>query len=247
MIDNVIKFASDQFRIRHNGLMQVIVTNIAIAVFSFFLGFLLRLVGYDDICRNFENLLCMPSNWYSFLEKPWSLVTHMLVQRDFWIILRDTMLLYFFGKIVSEFLGRRHFIPLYIVGGVVGALMVLFFYNTFPRFKGINVSIHGIDSCVYAVIAATATVSPNLPLRLFLLGNVRMRYVLCFFIFWSFYRLDAGSALGIYQLGGAFGGYLYVKYTLLSNFSLSRFVKGIFNFKKKSKMFIYNKSNNQSN
>lgn len=246
MIDNVIKFASDQFRIRHNGLMQVIVTNIAITVFSFFLGFLLRLVGYDDICKNFESFLCMPSNLNSFIEKPWSLVTHMLIQRDFWTIIWHTMLLYTFGSIVSEFLGRKHFIPLYIVGGILGALMVLFFYNTFPRFKGINVSIYGIDSCVYAVIAATATVAPNLPLRLFLFGNVRMRYVLCFFIFWAFYKLDAGSALGIYQLGGAFGGYLYVKYTLLSNFNLFRFIKGIFGFKKKSKMFIHNKSNNQS-
>lgn len=218
MVDNLLKFVSDQFRIRHNGLMQVLITNSVIILFSVFLGFLLKLLGYNLFYKSIENLLCMPSNWSSFIEQPWSILTHLLIQKNFWAIIWGMMLLYTFGTMISKFLGKKHFIPLYIFGGITGAATILFFYNIFPRFVGINVNIYGVDSCVYAVITAAATAFPNFSINLFLIGNVKLKYTLWFFLFLAFYGLDEGQALGICQLGGALGGFLYVKYTLISKY-----------------------------
>lgn len=215
MTKNVLKYVYNQFRMHENGLMQVLLGNLIMVAILMIGRFFLRLLGYDDIYQAIENCFCMPSCWVDFMNKPWSILTYLLLQKGLLSILWNMLLLHTFGRMVLNFLGSRSFIFLYFFGGIVGACTVLLLYNILPRFREIHTVIYGIDSCVYAVITALTTLTPNYLIRLFLFGNIKLKHIFLILLFSAFSRLDEGSALGICQLGGVLGGYIYVK--IISN------------------------------
>jgi membrane associated rhomboid family serine protease len=239
MIKNILKYTSIQFRMRENGLMKVLLGNLIVISILMIGRFILRLLGYDDIYEIVEKSLSMSSSWSSLVDKPWSMITYLFVQKGFLSIIWSMLLLYSFGRMILNFLGSKHFVLLYFFGGIVGALMVLFIYNIFPRFRGVHTTIYGIDSCVYAVIAALSTLSPNYPLRLFIFGNVKLKHILFVLLFTALSRLDEGSALGICQLGGALGGYLYIKIMSSKTGGLLMKFKRV--FKGRSKIVVINR------
>src|SRR5918998_3265095 len=61
--------------------------------------------------------------------RPWTLVTYMFLhdRQGFAHILFNMLALYFFGPRVEQRIGSRHFIWLYLVSGVAGALLSLVF------------------------------------------------------------------------------------------------------------------------
>ena len=70
----------------------------------------------------------------------------------------------------------------------------------------------GASASVLAIIMAITTKSPNYIIRLFLIGNVKLKHIAFFSIALDILSIPQGNAGGhIAHLGGAFFGYLYVK------------------------------------
>lgn len=57
--------------------------------------------------------------------RPWTPVTYMFVHADFWHLFFNMLSLFFFGARVEERLGKGHFLSLYLVSGLSGALFSL--------------------------------------------------------------------------------------------------------------------------
>src|ERR687887_443609 len=62
--------------------------------------------------------------WRAFV-RPWTFITYMFLHDPHSIthILFNLLVLYFFGPRVEERLGSNHFIRLYLISGVVGAIL----------------------------------------------------------------------------------------------------------------------------
>jgi rhomboid family protein len=197
------------------GNMVVKLIFVNIAVFVFF-GLLL-LISYLTQSSTFYNYLLnelqVTASLHALLYQPWSVFTYMFLHVNVFHILFNMLWLYWFGEIFILYLGDKKILPLYIIGGLGGALLYIFSYNLFPVFKPVvnHSYMLGASASIYAIVFAAATLNPNHELGLILIGNVKIKYVAIVSLLLSVLTIPHDNpGGGIAHLGGALTGYLYI-------------------------------------
>src|SRR5690606_33167981 len=112
--------------------------------------------------------LVMPANFSLFAAKPWTVFTYMFTQREIFPHLLFNMLwLFWLGKIFLDFLNKRQFIFVYLLGGLAGGITFLLLYNFIPVFKSDAQFSYllGSSASVMAIVVGTATLLPNYSIR----------------------------------------------------------------------------------
>ena len=158
--------------------------------------------------------LSLPANTSILAKKPWSIITYMFLHKGFMHLLFNILWLYFGGKIFLSFFDNKKLTSTYVLGGISGAMLFIISFNLFPAFENAlpNAMALGASASVLAIIMAISTKSPNYIIRLFLIGNVKLKHIAVFSIALDILSIPHGNAGGhIAHLGGAFFGYLYVK------------------------------------
>ena len=156
----------------------------------------------------------LPANTSILAKKPWSIITYMFLHNGFMHLLFNLLWLYFGGKIFLSFFDNKKLTSTYVLGGISGAMLFIISFNLFPAFENAlpNAMALGASASVLAIIMAISTKSPNYIIRLFLIGNVKLKHIAVFSIALDILSIPQGNAGGhIAHLGGAFFGYLYVK------------------------------------
>ncbi len=146
----------------------------------------------------------------------WQLVTFMLLHANPIHLVANVLVLYFAGREVEPIVGLRHFVGLYLAGNLAGGLA-----QWSAMALGLTPAgawVVGISAGVAAVLAAFATILPELEvvLLLFFVLPLRLRakvlgagLVACTALLCLF---DAGSPLGpVGMLAGCLVGWLYAK------------------------------------
>ncbi len=170
----------------------------------------------------------LPANTSILAKKPWSIITYMFLHNGFMHLLFNLFWLYFGGKIFLSFFDNKKLTSTYVLGGISGAMLFIISFNLFPAFENAlpNAMALGASASVLAIIMAISTKSPNYIIRLFLIGNVKLKHIAVFSIALDILSIPQGNAGGhIAHLGGAFFGYLYVKQLNGGNDMASRFNK----------------------
>jgi len=127
------------------------------------------------------------------------------------------LFLYWFGRLIDEYLGNRRLIGLYIMGGLAGGLLFLAMFNLVPYFQvRAGLPLLGASAAAFSVAVGAATLLPNYTFHLLFFGPVRIKYIVFFFIVLSIAQSAGENAGGnLAHLGGAMMGFVYVK--LLQN------------------------------
>jgi len=211
-MNELAQFIKTHLQRSENGLMQVVLLN----ALSFFALLLLKIVlmiaGYESAYITLFQNLVLPSSWSAFLQQPWALLTHCWVHVSFFPTLLSLLLLYTLGQVVTNHLGSRHFVALYLLGGLAGGLLFLLLYNTAPYYQGATAFLSSFSGALYAVMVAAATLAPQRSFFLFLLGPLKLRYIVGFFVLLAVVNMVGDEpATSIAHLGGALLGYMYVK------------------------------------
>ena len=211
-------------------LMQI---NIVIWFVCLFISVFTWLFNISDISF-VTKLFAVPSDISVLAEKPWSVFTYMFLQEAFWHLFFNMLMLYYGGKIFLQYFSQKQLLLTYIFGGLVGALFFILAFNAFPVFenmKGQAVAL-GSSASVLSILIAAATYRPDYTLNLFLLGQVKMKWVAIVFVVIDFLSISKGNSGGhIAHLGGALWGFLYA-FMLKNNFDIYRI------FKKKPKIRV---------
>lgn len=197
-----------------NGLMQIILINLAVFVVLIVLRVLLTLTGGAGAYDTMMHWLMLPSSVPEFLTRPWTLVTYFFLHERFFHILFNLLFLYWFGKIVKEFLGGSKVVNLYILGGLAGGVFYILIYNTIPFFaERVDTSMMlGASAGVFAVVVGAATFMPNYTIFLMFIGPVKIKYIAIFYVILAFAQSTGQNAGGeLAHLGGAALGFLYIK------------------------------------
>jgi membrane associated rhomboid family serine protease len=222
-MNGILDDFKNAFRKPNNGLIQIILINIIVFLVLAVLRLVLRwTLGidpesgfkpepfyYHDITKN----LFLSSHVPTALIKPWTLVTYFFAHEGIFHILWNMLFLYWFGKLIEEYLGNRRLINLYLLGGLAAGISYLLIYNLIPNFKpAIGTPLLGASGAVYAVVVGAATLMPNYTFFMLLLGPVRIKYIAAFFIVSSFVDLsnDANPGGNIAHLGGALLGFFFI-------------------------------------
>lgn len=206
IIDNI-----KSFFLQRTALSRLMLINIAIWIICLFISVFLWLFNIGDISF-ITNMFAVPSDLRSLALKPWTIITYMFLQEEFWHLFFNMLMLYYGGIIFLQFLSQRQLFWTYIIGGLTGALFFIMAFNFFPVFentKGVAVAL-GSSASVLSIMVAAATYKPEYKVNLFLLGQVRMKWIAIVFVIIDFLSIKSGNSGGhIAHLGGALWGFLY--------------------------------------
>lgn len=214
IIDSVKAFFNQK-----SALSRLMLINISIWIICLFISVFTWLFNISDISF-VTKLFAVPADISSLAEKPWSIFTYMFLQEEFWHLFFNMLMLYYGGQIFLQFFSQKQLLLTYIFGGLVGALFFILAYNAFPVFEDTKTYAFALGSSasVLSILIAAATYQPEYRLNLFLLGQVKMKWIAIIFVVIDLLSIPKGNSGGhIAHLGGALWGFLYA-YLLKKDF-----------------------------
>lgn len=148
------------------------------------------------------------TNPFDMLKQFWGLITHMFVHKGFSHIFWNMLLLYWFGRIVGDFLNDKRILPLYILGGLAGAA-AFFLYGQLDQSYAQAI---GASAAVMCMMMVAATLSPDYIMNLILIGPVKLKYIAAVLLLIDLFGVFGSSNTGGHagHLGGAVFGWYYV-------------------------------------
>jgi len=135
--------------------------------------------------------------------------THKYLFHIFW----NMISLFWFGQILTSYISSKKMIPLYILGGLAGALITLLMINFIPLFsEQIGIPMLGASAGVTAIIIGAATLVPNVRMNLMFIGPVKLVFVAAFVLFIDVLNIASYSNVGgnLAHLGGALMGFIFI-------------------------------------
>jgi membrane associated rhomboid family serine protease len=202
----------DAFSRRDNALNQLIIINalvFAVLIILRAIFFIAQSGSYQLVMRQ----LALPSDLYSLLRHPWTLLSYAFVHEGFLHILFNMLNLYWFGQLIREYLGDRRLVSLYILGALMGAAFFLLAYNFIPALQPfVGQPVIGASASVTAVIVAAATLLPDYTFMLFIIGAVKIKWIAVAVVLISIAGINGGNPGGeITHLGGALLGFVFIR------------------------------------
>ncbi len=238
----VIKFRNE------NIVGKFIYVNVAIYVLVALVGVVATLFNVFPYVGDFVRWFELPSSLERLALQPWSVISYMFLHGGLMHILWNMLALYGFGRIFLSFYSTRHFVGVYLLGGIAGGLFYVLAYNLLPYFaNSVNDSyLVGASASVLAVVMAAAVRNPSYRVSLLLFGTMRLITVALATVLISFLLLASDNAGGNFaHIGGAVAGWMFAFY-LNKGVDLAKYVNMVidlftnifrrFSFKKRPKM-----------
>jgi membrane associated rhomboid family serine protease len=231
-----------------NGSMlsRIILVNVFIFLAINILNLLLYVTGHSAAFAEIVNLLALPENPHLFLYKPWTLFTHIFLHIEIGHIFFNMLTLYWFGSIFKEYLGEKKLLPVFMYGGIAGAILSLLSYFILPNAEGI---IMGASAGILAIVVATSTLLPDYTISLILIGPVRLKYVAMVMVGIDLISIPKGDHTAhIAHIGGAILGFVFIKQLKKGNDWSLAFnkvfdsISALFNPKPKPKITVVHKA-----
>jgi membrane associated rhomboid family serine protease len=204
------------FSRHNNGHVQLILINVAIYLALVVVFVVSRIGELDPVFEFVRGIFSIPPRFVDFIQRPWTFITYAFAHdwTGIFHILFNMLALYWFGKLVIEYLGNEKLIAIYLLGAMAGATIYLLMFNTVPYFaqRADFPGMVGASAAVFAVMVAAATLLPNYTFFLLFFGPVRIKYIAGAYILLSFIgTVGPNNGGNLAHLGGALIGFVYVR------------------------------------
>ncbi len=157
----------------------------------------------------------MPAQLTRLSERPWTVLTQMFTHIEVLHILSNMLWLWAFGYILQELTGNKKMVPVYIYGGLMGAVFfILANYFIPPLRPYIGQSfLNGGNAATMAVAVATTALAPDYRFFRNLNGGIPIWVLTVIYILIDIAGVATYSAAqGLSHLGGAAAGFLFVMF-----------------------------------
>lgn len=155
----------------------------------------------------------MPAQLTHLATKPWTILTYMFSHFEVMTMLSNMLWLWAFGFILQSLTGNEKLIPVYIYGGVVGALVFVLSYYSIPPlrpFVGGAVMLGG-NAATMAVALATTTLTPQYRFFRNLNGGIPIWVLTAVYVLIDFAGVASlNAAFSLSHLGGAVAGFVFI-------------------------------------
>lgn len=155
----------------------------------------------------------MPAKLSALAQKPWTIFTYMFTHTGFITVVTNMLWLWAFGSILQSIAGNRKIIPVYLYGGIAGAVAFIAANYLMPSLKpSIDFSfIHGANAATMAIAVAATALAPDYRFFRMLNGGIPIWVLTLLYVIIDFAGVAGGSAAyNISHLGGAFTGFMFV-------------------------------------
>ena len=200
----------------NNALMALVALNVI-----FFLLLLLLQVVYNFYQQTPESYNAAVVEWFElpaslsrFMERPWTLLTYMFSDTSAGLmrIFSNMLWLWAFGSLLQQISGNDKLIPVYIYGGVLGALFFIGAHQLIPQLhQNIETaSLVGANAAILALATATTFLSPNHRFFTHIRKGVPVWVLLIIYFLIDFGGIaKMNSAVILSHLGGILAGFLF--------------------------------------
>jgi membrane associated rhomboid family serine protease len=163
--------------------------------------------------KNVLGWFAVPADGNHLLSKPWTVLSYMFVHDNIWRVFANMLWLWCFGYIMQDLTGNRKIIPVFIYGGLAGAVAFVLAYNFVPSLQSQlpYATALGASSGVMAVAIATTLVSPSYKIFPAIAGGVPLWALTALYLISDLATVsisDTGNLIA--HLAGAFMGFLFI-------------------------------------
>ncbi|HEV2354856.1 MAG TPA: rhomboid family intramembrane serine protease [Puia sp.] len=198
-----------------NALVQLVVLNGVLFVILKFIYVLYLLnsrnpAAYDS---NVLNWFVLPGTVEKLSSRPWTVLTYMFSEQHIFRFIGNMFWLWCFGYILQDMTGNRKLIPIYLYGGVAGAIFFLLSYAIFPQLQSAAPAARliGSNAAIMALAIAITTVAPDYRIFPMINGGIPLWILTLLYLLVDFSSIAHGDA-GAYiaNLAGAATGFLFI-------------------------------------
>ncbi len=200
-----------------DALMRLIFINVMVFVILIFIKIVYQLtpINMELYQTQILDWVGMPADLSNFIQRPWVLATHMIAHHSVWQLLGNMLFLWAFGFLLQDLLGNRHIVPIYIYGGLAGALFFVLSANLLPGFRASieSFTFFGASASVMAIAIAATVTAPDYRVFPMINGGIPLWVITLIYVIIDFAGL-ASSAFPYHlsHLAGAGMGYLYIRF-----------------------------------
>lgn len=162
--------------------------------------------------ENVLNWVALPADLGKLLTRPWTILTQMFLHERIWQEVANMLWLGLFGSILQTLTGNRKLVPVFIYGGLGGALAFVLVYNFLPGLKDVitESSLSGASAGIMAVAIVATIISPGYRIFPMLNGGIPLWIITLLFLVIDLATIPVNNPGGhITHLGGAFTGLLF--------------------------------------
>ncbi len=164
----------------------------------------------------YENVLdwfTLPAAIDKIGTRPWTVLTQMFIHDGIWHVIANMLWLGLFGYILQSLTGNKKLIPVFLYGGLAGAIGFVLSYNFLPGLQIAvnNTSLLGASAGVMAVAVVTTMTSPGYRIFPMLNGGIPLWVITILFLIIDLATIPVNNPGGhIAHLAGALAGVLFI-------------------------------------
>lgn len=198
-----------------NALVNLVVLiTITFVLLKFiYVVYLLSDLDPNAYIKNVLNWFVLPANLGKLTSRPWTIFSYMFVHKGVFHMIGNLLWLWAFGYILQDLAGNRKLIPVFLYGGVGGAIFYIISYYIIPRLQpGLpEATLLGSNCSVMAVAIATTTVSPDYRLFPMINGGIPLWILTVLFVIIDFAGVQANDpAVYIAYIAAAAVGFFFI-------------------------------------
>lgn len=198
-----------------NALTILIIIN---SVFFLIISFI-KIIYFvtQSTVGSFENdilpWVVMPAKISVLAHHPWTIITYMFMHTGVITTITNMLWLWAFGFIFQSIAGNRKLIPVYLYGGLAGAVVfIIAMYSIPPLRSAVSIAqLSGANASIMAVAVATTYMAPNYRIFRMLNGGIPLWVITLLYVIVDFAGISSeGAAYHLSHLAGGLTGYLFI-------------------------------------
>ncbi|MEO8404633.1 MAG: rhomboid family intramembrane serine protease [Chitinophagaceae bacterium] len=221
-----------------NTLITLISINLILFVILAFFNAFYHMQNEDKVLaqQRFDSSVLhwftLPADVHKLGARPWTIISHMFTHVGFMHIISNMIWLWFFGYILHDLTGNRKLFPIYIYGGLAGALAYILAVNFLPALQPSlpGAEALGASAAVMAIAVAVTTLSPGFRIFPMLNGGIPIWILTAFYLLIDLSTIPVSNPGGhIAHLAGGLTGFLFI-YSFRRGVDLGAWMNNIYDW-----------------
>ncbi|MEP6950062.1 MAG: rhomboid family intramembrane serine protease [Ginsengibacter sp.] len=155
----------------------------------------------------------LPAKLTTLGKAPWTILSYMFVHTGIISTFTNMLWLWAFGSILQDMAGNKKLIPIYLYGGLAGAVVFIASNYAIPHLRPLidSYSLSGANASIMAVAVATTALAPDYRFFRMLNGGIPIWILTLLFIVIDFAGIgNGGASFHLAHLAGALAGFLFI-------------------------------------
>jgi membrane associated rhomboid family serine protease len=198
-----------------NALVELLILNAVIFVILkfVFIFFLLTNASNDSFLTHVYNWFVLSANPEKIAWRPWTVISFMFTDLQLFRFISNMFWLWSFGYIMQDLTGNRKLVPVYLYGGLGGAIIYVMAHVLLPDLRSqIDSDFLSAANCSIAAVAvATTVVSPDYRIFPMISGGIPLWILTLIFLLLNFSGVRNGDMATYMAYAGSAGiGFLFI-------------------------------------